>query len=177
MMAISLRKQSGAALLVALLILVVISLIGISAMKSSIFTAKVATGTQADAMVFEGAETALSETYKELNSLPGEDFYALLNDNFAERCVVQGAVPYKKSVCTANDRFDSRELLQVASSSSLQGFSPVSGSQVSTTGGGVIFVDYKVAMLGESRMESFGLENFHLQEALKRGIKPGSEIE
>jgi hypothetical protein len=38
-------------------------------------------------------------------------------------------------------------------------------------------VEYKVAMLGESDMKSFNLDNHHFQEALKRGLKPGSEIE
>jgi len=32
-------------------------------------------------------------------------------------------------------------------------------------------------MLGESEMESFNLSDHHLQEALKMGVKPGSEIE
>ena len=35
-------------------------------MKSSVFSAKVSTGTQADAMTFEAAETALIEAYSEL---------------------------------------------------------------------------------------------------------------
>ena len=59
------RRQQGAALVVALLILVVVSLLGVSAMKSSVFSAKVATGTQADAMTFEAAETSLTGAYKE----------------------------------------------------------------------------------------------------------------
>jgi len=49
------NNQRGAALIVALLILVVVSVLGVSAMKTSMFAAKVATGTQADAMVFEAA--------------------------------------------------------------------------------------------------------------------------
>ncbi len=54
------HRQEGAALVIALLILVVVSLLGVSAMKTSVFSAKVATGTQADAMTFEAAETSLS---------------------------------------------------------------------------------------------------------------------
>jgi Tfp pilus assembly protein PilX len=172
------ENEQGAALIVALLILIVISLIGISAMKSSVFSAKVATATQADAMTFEAAETALSEVYRELSALPGEDLYSALVAGPIQRCVMEtNDGMQKKSACAATDRMDSRGLLQVSSESKLNGYKPISGSQVSTSGGGVIFVDYEIAMLGESEMESFDLDNHHLQEALKRGIKPSSEIE
>ena len=64
---LTLHRQKGAALMVALMILVVVSLMGVSAMKSSVFSTKVATSTQADAMTFEAAETAVTEAYAELN--------------------------------------------------------------------------------------------------------------
>ncbi|MEQ3635830.1 MAG: PilX N-terminal domain-containing pilus assembly protein [Thalassolituus sp.] len=171
------RGQQGAALVVALLILVVVSLLGVSAMKSSVFSAKVATGTQADAMTFEAAETALTQTYAELNGMSGEDLYANLSGaNVLQRCVAE-ANTNQKGACGNEDYLDSRGLLKVSSASRLNGYEPVAGSQISSSGGGAIFVDYKIAMLGESEMKNFNLENHHLQEALKRGIKPGSEIE
>ena len=81
-------RQQGVALMVALMILVVVSILGISAMKSSVFSAKVATGTQADAMTFEAAETALTEVYRELNAMSGEDLYGnLAGDATIQRCV------------------------------------------------------------------------------------------
>ncbi|MZR61360.1 PilX N-terminal domain-containing pilus assembly protein [Alcanivorax sp. DP30] len=174
---IKLHRQQGAALMVALMILVVVSLLGLSAMKSSVFSAKVATGTQADAMTFEAAETALIEAYEELSDLSGEDLYAQLSgSNSLQRCVSKSNTS-KEGVCGNNDYLDSRGLLRAASTSRLDGYEPIEGSQISTTGGGAVFVDYKIAMLGESEMKSFNLDNHHLQEALKRGIKPGSEIE
>ena len=170
-------RQQGVALMVALMILVVVSILGISAMKSSVFSAKVATGTQADAMTFEAAETALTEVYRELNAMSGEDLYGnLAGDATIQRCV-SGKNKSKEGVCQAADYLDSRSLLKSEATSRLNGYEPVEGSQISTTGGGAIFVDYKIAMLGESQMSSFNLDNHHLQEALKRGIKPGSEIE
>ena len=163
--------------MVALMILVVVSLMGVSAMKSSVFSAKVATSTQADAMTFEAAETALAETYTELNQMDGEELYRSLSGaNVFQRCVAEDNTS-KEGLCGNGDHLDSRGLLRAASTSRLNGYEPIAGSQISTTGGGTVFVDYKIAMLGESEMNSFNLENHHLQEAFKRGIKPGSEIE
>lgn len=171
------KRQQGAALVVALLILVVVSLLGVSAMKSSVFSAKVATGTQADAMTFEAAETTLAEAYKELNNMSGADLYTkLAGGELLIRCVTEEDTT-KEGACSQGDALDSRGLIAAQSFSKLNGYDPVPGSQISTTGGGAIFVDYKIAMLGESEMSSFNLDNHHLQEALKRGIKPGSEIE
>ena len=171
------RSQQGAALVVALLILVVVSLLGVSAMKSSVFSAKVATGTQADAMTFEAAETSLSGAYKELNTMSGQDLYNTLGaGELLIRCVTD-ANPAKAGACVKGDNLDSRGLIVAESSSKLNGYEPVAGAELGTTAGSVIYADYKVAMLGESSMESFNLNNHHLQEALKRGLKPGSEIE
>ena len=50
------------------------------------------------------------------------------------------------------------------------------GFAVSQSGSGSIFVDYQINMLAESEMPTLNLENFHLQEALKFGILPASEI-
>lgn len=174
---LTLHRQKGAALMVALMILVVVSLLGVSAMKSSVFSTKVATSTQADAMTFEAAETALMETYAELNQMDGQELYNnLAGANVFQRCVAEDNTS-QEGVCGQSDHLDSRGLLKASSTSRLNGYEPVAGSQISSSGGGAIFVDYKIAMLGESEMNSFNLENHHLQEALKRGIKPGSEIE
>lgn len=169
--------QKGAALLVALMILVAVSLLGVSAMKSSIFSAKVATGTQANAMTFEAAETALSEIYTELNAMSGQSLYASLGGGgVLYRCVSEDDV-VKAGECAESDRLGSRGLLVAESATKLNGYEPIPGAEIGTTAGSPIMVDYKVAMLGESEMESFNLSNHHLQEALKMGVKPGSEIE
>ena len=171
------HRQEGAALVIALLILVVVSLLGVSAMKTSVFSAKVATGTQADAMTFEAAETSLSVAYQELNGMSGEALYAnLAGQKMLTMCVTEKDTS-KEGPCKKGDVLDSRGLIAAESSSRLNGYEPVPGAELGTTAGSVIYVDYKVAMLGESTMASFNLDNHHFQAALKRGLKPGSEIE
>lgn len=168
-------SQRGAALLVALLILVMVSLMGISALRSSVFSGKVATGIQADAMTFEAAETALGVTYRTLSAMNDETLYTKLDAGAVEYCV-KSSETNAAGDCDANTFMDERKLLQARSVSYLGGFSPIDGAQVSTTGANSIFVDYQVNMLAESEMAQMNLQNYHLQEALKRGIKPGSDI-
>lgn len=169
------RSQRGAALIVALIILVMVSLMGISALRSSMYSGKVATGVQADAMTFEAAETALGVTYRTLAGMSDENLYSALSGDAIEYCVTESAVD-ASGACGSGTVFDDRGLLQARSYSFLGGYAPIDGAQVSLTGAGSVFVDYQINMLGESEMISLKLENYHLQEALKRGILPASDI-
>src|SRR5690606_23972012 len=54
------QKERGLALMVALLVLVIISVLGITAMRTSMFNARVALGAQTSVMVFQGAESAIN---------------------------------------------------------------------------------------------------------------------
>ena len=82
-------SQRGAALIVALLILVVVSVLGVSAMKTSMFAAKVATGTQADAMVFEAAESSVADMYNTINNMNEVALTEFLVDQVvARRCFI-----------------------------------------------------------------------------------------
>lgn len=167
-------SQRGAVLLVSLIILLMVSVLGISAMRASIFANKVATGVQADAMTFEAAETAIAVAYGSMladNALqtvfsPGYNTTICITDSGAST-----------GNCGAGAFFDERDLLTAEAFSYFGGYKAVSGTQISTSGGSNLFVDYKINILGQSTMPSYNIENHHQQEALKRGIKPGSEIE
>ena len=169
------QTQKGAALLVSLIILVMVSLMGISALRSSICSGKVATSVQADAMTFEAAETALGVTFRSLSTLTGEQLYTGLAGGIVERCI-QHSNPQATGACTGSSFLDERGLLRAQSSSYLAGYAMRDGFAVSQSGSGSIFVDYQINMLAESEMPTLNLENFHLQEALKFGILPASEI-
>lgn len=170
------NKQKGAALLVALLILVAISLLGISAMKTSMFSSRVSTGMQADAMVFEGAESAIVEAYEELDGMSTIDLSNFLGGDVMTRCVVSDN-PRKDGLCAGADFMDSRGLLKAHSTSQVSGFRLISGAQISSTGNGGTFVDYQVEISGNSEMATFNIGDSHVQELLKRGILPSAEIQ
>ncbi|SDS65490.1 Tfp pilus assembly protein PilX [Halopseudomonas litoralis] len=168
------HPERGAVLLVSLLILLMVSVLGISAMRSSIFANKVATGIQADAMTFEAAETAIAVAYGSMlqnNSL--QTVFA--PGHTTTTCIASGGS--SDGSCGSNTTFDNRGLLTAEAFSYFAGYKALPGGQISTTAGGNLFVDYKINILGQSTMPSYNIENHHQQEALKRGIKPGSEIE
>lgn len=166
-------SQRGAVLLVSLLILLMVSVLGISAMRSSIFANKVATGIQADAMTFEAAETAIAVAYG------GMLADTSLQTVFAPGHTTTNCITSSGSSTggCGNTTFDNRSLLTAEAFTYFGGYKALPGSQISTTAGSNLFVDYKINILGQSTMPSYNIENHHQQEALKRGIKPGSEID
>ena len=170
------QQQQGATLLVALIILLLISLLGISALRSSIFSGKVATSVQADAMTFEAAETALGVTFRSLDAMDDEDLYTGLADGVMERCVKHNDLA-AAGLCSDSDVLDERGLLRAQSTSFHAGYAMRDGFAVGQTGSASnLFVDYRINMLAESEMPTLNLENFHLQETLKFGILPASDI-
>lgn len=173
---ISKQNQQGAALFVSLIILVLVSLMGISALRSSVFSGRVATGVQADAMTFEAAETALGVTFRSLDAMTNQELYTSLADGVVEYCVRKDN-PVAAGACAGTTFMDERQLLRAQSTSFLGGYAMRDGFAVGQTGAGNIFVDYQINMLAESAMPTLNLENYHLQEALKFGILPASDIE
>ena len=170
----SMRAQRGVALLIALLILVIVSLMGITAMKTSMFSAKISTGTQVDAMAFEGAESAVEEAYAHLQGMSGAELQPFLRGQVAYRCLAGNTV--KGTRCTGSERLDSRDLVQAGSRIRQNGMQALDGGQVSVSGGGRLEVDYTFEIMGDSEVEQFKIENHHLQQALKTGLVSPSDF-
>ena len=171
------QQQQGAALLVALIILVLVSLMGISALRSSIFSGKIATSVQADAMTFEAAETALGVTFRELGDMSEEQLSAVLDGNTVEYCIKHDNTAASGSCGNSGDFMDQRGLLRAQSTSYAGTPSLVEGGQISYWGGmPFLSVAYNFETLAESEMPTLSLENFHLQETRKRGLLPASDI-
>ena len=168
------RRQRGVALLVALLILVIVSLMGITAMKTSMFSSKISTGTQVDAMSFEGAESAVEDAFGYLYTMSSAQLQPFLNGQVMERCLTASGVTL--SVCQNTDRMDSRGLVQAGSRTRQKGMQPVSGGKVSMTGSGSMIVDYTFEIMGNSEIEQFEVDDHHLQQALKRGMVASSDF-
>lgn len=171
----SAQAQRGVALLIALLILVIVSLMGITAMKTSMFSAKIATGTQVDAMAFEGAESAINATITNLQNDPTR-LQALMGGASETQCVTM-TNQNQDGVCTAQDYLDSRKLVVAQSTARRTGYKPIEGNSISSSGGAPVVVDYRISILGDGDVSSFKRQDYHLQEVLKRGIKPSSDIQ
>lgn len=169
------KRQRGVALLIALFVLVIVSVMGITAMKTSMFSAKIATGTQIDAMAFEGAESAITATYLELAN-DDDVMQTLLLGGMVSRCITM-ADRTAEGACVDGQTLDSRGLIVSESHSKVNGYAPIDGYQVGSSGGGAQLVEYKIGILGDSELADLGVENHHMQEALKRALKPSSDIE
>ncbi len=177
MLAVSLsfkRSQRGVALLIALLILVVVSLMGITAMKTSMFSAKIATGTQVDAMAFEGAESAVSDAFKSLEAMSSDDLQFFLSGGVMNRCLSSGSAI--EGACGLSSRMDSRDLIKAGSRMRQDGLQAVSGGQVSMSGNSVIPMDFNFDIVGNAEVEEFNIDNHHVQQALKRGLVSTSDL-
>ena len=168
-------SQRGAALIVALLILVVVSVLGVSAMKTSMFAAKVATGTRADAMVFEAAESSVADMYNTINNMDEVALTAFLVDQVvARRCLLNSGG--RDGACSSGDSMDARKVITASAGASEDGYELISGNQVSATGNSATFVDYSINVQGDAVMDGFNINDRHLQQLLKTGILPGSEM-
>lgn len=177
------NSQRGVALIIALLILVMISIIGITAMRTSIFNAKISTSAQGSTMAFQAAESALAALFLEASqyNAGGDEtniiFQALRQLDFGtltpiDRCVTQTDL-YKAGACAAADRFDERGLLQASSRLVIKpdtvpcGGGDGDGSQVSTSGegaGSVRGLDYQFVAVGRGQMGPLNIDNFTVQE-------------
>lgn len=82
----SLHSQKGMVLLVALAILLVISLIAITSMKTAVLEERMATNMQNTVSVFHAADTAIGQSMQNITRLQG-----INNDNLTES--VTGSLP------------------------------------------------------------------------------------
>ena len=159
-------RQRGSALIVALFILLMVSVLGISAMRTSIYSAKVATGVQADTMSFDAAESVVATGVVELSRFSDEELSRyVLNGSSIQTCLhSDGSIRFGE--CSNTDRMDSRGLLQAGAyiTHVKNNCRMVSGSDVE------LYRDYVIDILAQSKMESYQIENNHLQEALKIGL-------
>jgi len=177
------NQQRGMALMAALMVLLIISIIGVTAMRSSAFSAKVAAGVQLDAIAFEAAESAIAETIFSITEFNDtgtgaeyDQIVNLFNGGTIVWCVTSGGRTDQE--CADTDRFDSRGLIRAESRAASTGYSPTSGNQISSAGGGgVLIADFELTIQGNSTLVGYGLSNRHVQQALRRGMVPGSEIQ
>lgn len=170
------KNQSGAALLVALLILVIVSVLGVVSMRGSIFSAKMATGTQAQAMAFEANETAISQALQEYQKMPLEDFDDAMDvAGGTWRCVMAGN-PSRDGRCGASDYMDSRKALVATSRSMYERnasgrvmATPISGGQLNPGPGGSVPADLQIRINSRAEIGALSIGSEHQQNAVRRG--------
>ncbi len=165
------RLQRGSVLFVVLIIMLMVMLMGISSMRAGVFSSKVSTGIQADAMAFEAAETGIFITYHDLHGMDGAALTSAIDGKGSAYCIKDGKS--KGGECGSDDFLDERELLTEGAYIRQNGYRPIPGELISTSGGLPTspYVFYQIDIVGASAMPSYSTESFHLQETLKPGPK------
>ncbi len=94
-----LRVEQGAALMVALVILTMISVIGVASLKESVMQSRIAANTNANSIAFQAADTAIESAIAEIQShaprVEGQPriMEQLAKSNEVYRCVGAGVPP------------------------------------------------------------------------------------
>ena len=192
------HRQQGMALVIALVILAMISILGIAALRTSIFNTRISTSAQGSAMTFQAAESALAALFQEASQYQGDGSN---KDNVIhiamgqlssgviapiDRCLTKTNLS-KDGACTNADVFDERGLLQAESR--IQVKTDVvpcelgiggEGSQVSTSGGDqntIRGLDYRFVGYGHGSMDVLNIDTYTVQEFARCVQTPtGGEI-
>lgn len=169
------HHQRGAALLVALMILVMVSLLGISAMRTSMFNAKISTSVQASSIAFQAAESAISAALDEAASDPaGQEAGSIIQDGISNiytsnyvmyRCITPNSIA--KTNCSSNDRLDVRGVVQSRSKTVMSGDpEPVLGNSAGQSGNadGQQQYNYTFYTLGIGELPDLSAGAYHIQD-------------
>lgn len=161
-------RQQGAALFVALIILLIVSMMGVSAMKSGILSEKMAFNTQARELSFQAAETAINGVIDNARS-SGEFVSKLLGTGGVHTHCVNADNRMIEGACPVGTTFDQRSVLQGQAESRFDRQRVVFDNDASA------IVDYQFLSIGEGKFARADLpfKNRNLQEWRKLGPSGG----
>lgn len=165
------------------MILSIVSILGVVAMRTSMFNAKITTTAQVSTITFDGAESALSAVYNEAVFMPQTDpgsiIFQLVNgyqngvSEVIDRCIGKNKGElFMAKACGQSDVADSRQLLRAGSRTVMKGFSsaPYLSSISSSGGSSVNFVWYEFMSIGKGEVAVFDAEQLNEQHFAKIGI-------
>ena len=106
------KHQEGVALLIAMLILLVVSMMGVSAMKGGLFGERMAFNAQSEEMTFQAAETAINGVISEARSPTSSLLTELKRTGTEQVHCFTLADGLKAGYCSGTDTLDNRESVQ-----------------------------------------------------------------
>ena len=106
------QQQRGAVLFIALIILLMVSMMGVSAMRSGIFHERMAFNTQVEEMTFQAAETAVNGVIKQARTNEGNLLGRLVALNQVTTQCFSRSNGLSSGECTAGQFVDSRDAFQ-----------------------------------------------------------------
>lgn len=160
------NTQSGAALFVALIILLVVSMMGVSAMKGGIFHERMAFNSQAEEMSFQAAETAIGGVIREARNSTVLLGQLAAGHEIKTHCVTMAAGT-AEGACEADDTLDIRQSLQAEAQSRFDRQRPLMNSDAG------LLADFQFHTIGKGSfvVSDMPFENRNRQEW--RRVGPG----
>lgn len=172
----TLKNQNGAALFITLIILLIVVMVGVSAMRGSLFHERMAYNSQAEDLTFQAAETAINSVLLQARKAHESGDASALFSRLVSGQSVPGCVSFKGGfkeadcvdTATTEDTLDSRGMLLAGSVSTFdldltaEGFDPgqIRDYQFETEGKG----GYLTSM-------DLPFENTNIQKWRKLGVK------
>ncbi|MCP5019051.1 MAG: hypothetical protein GY938_27795 [Ketobacter sp.] len=160
--------ESGAALIVALLILLMVTLIGMTSLKSGLFHERMAFNAQAEELTFQAAETAINGVIAQAR-FNGSLLTKIMDSgtNAVVHCVTSDE-GLEENSCSNDQTIDARDSILAQSSSLFNLKKPLVDSDAGS------FLDYQFSSEGHGRFvqASMPFSNTNYQEWRKIG--PGS---
>ena len=182
------RKQQGAALFVALVILVIISVLGVTALRSSGTDARVVTSVQASAHSFQAAESAINEiiSVMETKKDDSDSYGRIANELVQERdrifrfCITEKGVKKNASGdpndanCGSNDYLDGRKIVQSSARVGMQGnMMPEPGWSLNSA---ITFGRAPIVVVGEGYVPSLKVKKINVQKLGLFGVMNREEL-
>jgi len=163
------KSERGAALLMALIILLMITLVGVSALKSGMFHERMAFNAQAEELTFQSAESAINAVISEAKSSGSVLTEMLEPGAVAVVHCLSRASGLVEGDCDGDDTIDARESIQSNASSHFDAKKPLMNSDAD------YFMDYQFATEGHGSFiqSSMPFSTTNYQEWRKIGPSSG----
>lgn len=166
-------RQRGAALFIALIILLLVSLAGISAMKSGIFHERMAFNSQAEELTFQASETGINAVMSKART-SGVFAQSIKDGSTSGRLAhcVTSASGVIVGACTSTTTLDQRAAILADAESQFDGVKPILGTDPEA------FMHHQFSTIGEGKFASNTLpfSNKNYQEWRKVGPGIGGGV-
>lgn len=162
------KKQSGAALFVALIILLLVTLIGVSAVRGGLFHEIMAFNAQSDELAFQAAESAINGVVNEAqNDLAViSNIYNQPTGDTVENCITRTTL--KDGACTDTDTLDARASILSDAMSKFEFKAPALGTDPDA------LLDYQFSTTGKGHFKQNDMPFEHQNIQAWRKLGPGS---
>lgn len=163
------ERQTGAALIVALVILLAVTMIGISAVKSGLFHERMAFNAQANELSFQAAETAIAAVIEEAKT-NGSMLTIMLDSSSTTLHCVSSTEGLELDVCANDETIDARSSLQANAESRYDSKKPLLDTDAAS------FMDFQFSTDGTGSFVSDSMPFSHTNHQEWRKVGPASGL-